>query len=216
MSGSAAADAGTTRGQILAAADRLFHERGFERTSFADVAQAVGISRGNFYYHFRSKDEILAAVIARRRAATAAMLEQWQAGEAEPAARIRCFVHMLLANRAEIVAHGCPVGTLCAELARLDHAARGEANALFALFRDWLETQFTQLGADRELAGRQAMHLLARSQGVAALANALQDELFLREEVRQLERWLEECLVGLAQRNAAAPRAGRRRAKVMK
>ncbi|HEY7886322.1 MAG TPA: helix-turn-helix domain-containing protein, partial [Cellvibrionaceae bacterium] len=52
--------------KIVAAADRLFYERGFDATSFADIAEAVQISRGNFYYHFKTKDDILDAVIARR------------------------------------------------------------------------------------------------------------------------------------------------------
>ena len=56
-------DARGTREHIVRAADELFYKQGFEHTSFADVAHAVGISRGNFYYHFKTKDEILAAVI---------------------------------------------------------------------------------------------------------------------------------------------------------
>lgn len=47
-----------TRARIVAEADRLFYERGYEATSFADVADAVGISRGNFYHHFKSKDTL--------------------------------------------------------------------------------------------------------------------------------------------------------------
>ena len=53
----------TTREHIVAAADQLFYRQGFEHTSFSDIADAVQISRGNFYYHFKSKDEILDAVI---------------------------------------------------------------------------------------------------------------------------------------------------------
>lgn len=64
--------------QIVEAADRLFYQRGFEATSFADIAEALSLSRGNFYYHFKTKDEILAAVIARRLASTSAMLEAWE------------------------------------------------------------------------------------------------------------------------------------------
>jgi len=55
-----------TRDQIIDAADLLFYRQGFERTSFAHIAGAVKISRGNFYHHFRTKDEILAAVIDLR------------------------------------------------------------------------------------------------------------------------------------------------------
>lgn len=137
----------STREQIVAAADHLFHAQGYDHTSFADVAEAVGISRGNFYYRFRSKDEILQAVVARRQAATGALLARWQAEGSNPTSRIARFIRMLLDNREQIIAHGCPVGSLCAELARLQHAARPEANALMELFGDWQASQFGELGA---------------------------------------------------------------------
>ncbi len=53
----------TTRDRIVQAADQLFYRQGFEHTSFSDIADDVQISRGNFYYHFKTKDEILDAVI---------------------------------------------------------------------------------------------------------------------------------------------------------
>jgi len=185
-----------TRQQIVDAADRLFYERGFEATSFAGIAGEVGLSRGNFYYHFRTKDEILDAVIAQRLARTGAMLEGWEQDGLSPADCIRSFVHILIMNRAKIMAHGCPVGTLCNELAKLDHAAQGDAARLFTLFRDWLRRQFTRLGRAAD-ADALALHLLMRSQGVATLATAFRDEDFIRREVADMETWLE------AQRPAA-------------
>lgn len=182
--------AATTRQQVIEAADRLFYERGFEATSFADIAGAVQISRGNFYYHFKTKDEILDAVIALRFAHTRAMLEDWETLSPEPAARIESFIHLLAANRASIMARGCPVGTLCQELAKLDHLARPAATGLFALFREWLARQFVALGHGSESALVLAEHLLARSQGVATLANAFRDEAFVAREVAALEEWL--------------------------
>jgi AcrR family transcriptional regulator len=132
----------TTRGQIVEAADQLFYRQGFEHTSFTDIADAVQISRGNFYYHFKSKDEILDAVIELRLANTRQMLDRWVIEGAGPADRIRSFIHILLANRAEIKRYGCPVGTLSTELAKLGHPAQSEANELFTLFRAWLRRQF--------------------------------------------------------------------------
>lgn len=187
----------STRDAIAEAADRLFYEKGYEATSFADVAGAVGISRGNFYYHFRSKDEILRAVIARRLQSTERMLAQWEEESDDPAGRIRCFIDILIANRAKIVLHGCPVGTLCTELAKLDHAARGQASDVFTLFRTWLRRQFTALGHGAE-ADTLAMHVLARSQGVATLASAFHDESFIDDEVSALHDWLD----GLTRRAA--------------
>ena len=67
-----------TRTKIIEAADTLFYQRGFEYRSFADLADMVQISRGNFYHHFRTKDEILAAVIAIRAEITRAMLQKWE------------------------------------------------------------------------------------------------------------------------------------------
>ncbi|MFC5066632.1 TetR/AcrR family transcriptional regulator [Flaviflagellibacter deserti] len=180
----------TTREHIVEAADRLFYEQGYEHTSFADIAGAVKISRGNFYYHFRTKDEILDAVIELRLANTRSMLDQWEAGGAHPTDRIRGFINILIQNRTKIMRHGCPVGTLCNELAKLDHVAQGAASRIFNLFRDWLCRQFEQLGRAAE-ADALALHLLARSQGVASLANAFRDEDFIRREVEQMYDWLD-------------------------
>jgi AcrR family transcriptional regulator len=182
-----------TRDQIIEAADRLFYSQGFEHTSFADIASAVKISRGNFYYHFKTKDEILDAVIALRLENTRTMLERWEGEGGDPADRIRCFINILIANRTSIMAHGCPVGTLCAELAKLDHAAQRQAGELFTLFRDWLSRQFVALGRKAD-ADRLAMHLLARSQGVATLASTFHDETFIRQEVEQMHGWLDACI----------------------
>lgn len=181
----------TTRDHIVEAADQLFYQRGYEHTSFADIADLVRISRGNFYYHFKTKDEILGAVIEARLARTKTMLAQWEIEGANPADRIRSFIHILIANRADIKRYGCPVGTLCSELAKLGHGSQAEANKLFTLFRIWLGRQFTQLGCER--ADTLAMHLLARSQGVATLASAFRDEAFIRREVEQMQEWLEFC-----------------------
>jgi TetR/AcrR family transcriptional regulator, transcriptional repressor for nem operon len=178
-----------TRNHIVEAADLLFYRQGYEHTSFADIAGAVRISRGNFYYHFKTKDEILDAVIEARIAGTRAMLDQWEIEGGTPADRIKSFINIMIANRADIKRYGCPVGTLCSELAKLNHAAHGEANKLFTLFRVWLRRQFTLMGArDADIL---AMHLLARSQGVATLANAFHDEKFIRQEAKEMCDWLD-------------------------
>jgi TetR/AcrR family transcriptional regulator, transcriptional repressor for nem operon len=179
-----------TRECIVEAADRLFYEQGFEHTSFAQIAQAVGISRGNFYYHFKTKDDILDAVITHRLARTSSMLDNWEVQGDSPSDRIRSFIGILMMNRAKIKRYGCPVGTLCTELAKLNHPAKENANQLFSLFRVWLRRQFELLGREQD-ADALAMHLLAFSQGVATLANAFEDEGFVDSEVSSLNAWLD-------------------------
>ena len=182
----------TTRDRIVEAADQLFYRQGYEHTSFSDIADAVQISRGNFYYHFKSKDEILDAVINLRLANTRQILGQWEIKGETPADRIRSFIQIQIVNQAKIMLFGCPVGTLSTELAKLNHASRAEANGLFMLFRNWLREQFILLGREAD-ADMLAMHLLARSQGVATLANAFHDEDFIKREVEQMCDWLRSC-----------------------
>jgi TetR/AcrR family transcriptional repressor of nem operon len=184
-----------THGQIVEAADRLFYERGYEHTSFSDIARDVKISRGNFYYYFKTKDEILDAVIARRLAATQQMLDAWEQAGDTPEKRIQSFTHILIQNQAKIMLHGCPVGTLCGELAKLKHPSKEDAARLFTLFRDWLARQFEILGRQQD-ADMLAMHLLSRSQGVAALANAFHDQSFIRTEVDLMDEWLTQQIPG--------------------
>lgn len=179
----------SARSRIVEVADRLFYEQGFEATSFADIATDAGLSRGNFYYHFKSKDDILAAVISLRMERTREILAAWESETPDPASRLLAFANILIANRAKIMAHGCPVGTLCAELAKLEHGAQNEAAAIFTLFRDWLSRQFVALGHS-ENADTLAMHVLMRSQGVASLATAFRDEAFIAREVEALAAWL--------------------------
>lgn len=182
--------ASETREKIISAADKLFYERGFEYTSFADIAEAVQISRGNFYYHFKTKDEILDAVITRRYQDRADLLENWAQTSQSPKQSISKFIHILIMNNQKIRAYGCPIGTLHSELSKLGHPGETGARDLFDLFRFWLTERFKEMGRDTD-AGGLALHLLARSQGVATLANAYPDEPFLEQEVEQMIAWLE-------------------------
>lgn len=81
---------------------------------------------------------------------------------------------------------------LCAELAKLGHRNRAEANAIMELFRTWLRGQFVRMGRAKD-ADALAMHLLARTQGVAVVAQSLRDKAFLQQEVEQMLRWVAAC-----------------------
>ena len=54
-----------TRSRILAEALALFNERGERNVTTGTIAESLGISPGNLYYHFRNKDEIVAALMRR-------------------------------------------------------------------------------------------------------------------------------------------------------
>ncbi|PYE87243.1 TetR/AcrR family transcriptional regulator [Phyllobacterium leguminum] len=184
-----------TREEIVGVADDLFYRRGYEHTSFADIADVVKISRGNFYHHFKTKDDILDAVIQKRLADRRAMLDRWEIDGKTPEERISRFIDILIVNGEKIKRYGCPIGTLTSELAKLNHAAQADANGLFALFRTWLRDQFAALGRKAD-ADALAMHLLVQSQGVATLFNAFQDQDFVEREVSGMKEWLRDIAAG--------------------
>lgn len=181
-----------TRKAIVECADQLFYQQGFTHTSFASIAAAVGISRGNFYHHFKSKDDILHAVLELRLERTRELLQQWQQDGETPKDRLCCFIKILTANWAKIKLYGCPVGSLTLELSKIEHPALGQANKIFEVFREWLEGQFRQAGL-RDEANEYSMRLLAFSQGVATVASAYRDKAFVEREIDQMCEWVQSC-----------------------
>jgi AcrR family transcriptional regulator len=57
------ADDAGRRGQLIRESARLFREKGFEATSVRDIAAATGLQSGSWVYHFKTKQDILAAVM---------------------------------------------------------------------------------------------------------------------------------------------------------
>jgi AcrR family transcriptional regulator len=51
------------RNELIAKSARLFREKGYEKTTVRDIAAAVGMQAGSWFYHFKSKQEILVAVM---------------------------------------------------------------------------------------------------------------------------------------------------------
>ncbi len=59
-------DAEERRNEILDIAEKMFLEKGFENTSTVDIATSINIAKGTLYYHFKTKNEIMNAIIDRR------------------------------------------------------------------------------------------------------------------------------------------------------
>ena len=65
------------REKILNTATQLFIQKGSEKTSMQDIAQTAGISKGAIYHHFKSKDEIVLAVMRSRQELMEEEMKQW-------------------------------------------------------------------------------------------------------------------------------------------
>ncbi|MEJ3654709.1 helix-turn-helix domain-containing protein [Actinomycetes bacterium KLBMP 9759] len=70
-----------TRAQIRAVALEMFAERGYDKTSLREIAERLGVTKAAVYYHYRTKEEILASLFDEHLAAMDAIIE-W--GKAQP------------------------------------------------------------------------------------------------------------------------------------
>lgn len=178
-----------TRADIVACAKKLFYEQGYEGTSFSDIVVGAGLFRGNIYHYFKTKDDILKAVIDQHLDDFRALLAGWQTLHADPKARLVEFVNMVVSREQELVQYGCPIGSLNTELGKDRQELQQSARALFDLFRDWLAAQLEALGHADE-ADTLALHLLGRAQGIAVIAHVYRDAALLQRETERLVTWI--------------------------
>lgn len=120
-----------TRNRILAAAGRLFRRDGYEATSIDSVMAEIGLTRGGFYRHFRSKAALFAE-IARSDHHLVRLLERREGATPDAlSAGARSILDFYLApDNREIVARRCTFAALTIDAGRGPHEVReafGEA-----------------------------------------------------------------------------------------
>ena len=110
------------RERLVAAAMQLLYEQGAERTTLADIAKAADVPPGNVYYYFKTKDDVIAAVIGAHAQQVKTTLAAIDARHQSPKSRLKSLVREFAAQSETIAQFGCPLGSLCSEL---DKRARG-------------------------------------------------------------------------------------------
>lgn len=93
-----AGDESGLRQELIKASAHLFRTQGYERTSVRDIAAAVGIQSGSWFYHFKTKQEILLAVMSEGFAKATAEIERIAAQELPARERFRQMVATHLAT----------------------------------------------------------------------------------------------------------------------
>ena len=176
------------RGRLVAAARRTVHERGVEQTTLALVAAAADVPVGNVYYYFKTKDELLAAVLDSYDN-DYPKLDSVLARHRTPKARLKALVRTWTSAQDRIVRYGCPIGSLCSELDKRDDEIAGKAADVLGRLISVAQEQFEQLG--RRDARELAVALVAAYEGAALLTNTLRDPTILVNEARRLERWID-------------------------
>jgi TetR/AcrR family transcriptional regulator, transcriptional repressor for nem operon len=143
----------STRERLIAAALRLFGEKGYLSTSVADVQRESDCHSGSFYHFFPTKQDLLLAVLERYRTGIVPMLiEPAWADVHDPIERIFALLarYRMLLDMSRC-AYGCPIGSLALELHEPDPAVR---HLLASNFTGWIDQVENCLVDARKVLGR--------------------------------------------------------------
>lgn len=188
--GSRAHERAGKRDRLVDAASQLFYEQGVERTTIADIAAAADVPLGNVYYYFKTKDELVEAVVSTRiadiEATHAALAERYDT----PADRLKALFRELSGQADMIAERGCPIGSLCTELSKRVTGPEANSGKLMQALIDGAEQQFQELG--RPDAHELAVAMITAYQGTAVLAHATASPELMRRESDRVERWIDE------------------------
>ena len=187
-----------TRDQILNAAARLIHVQGYQSTSLDDVLRESGVGKGNFYYYFKSKEDLGYAIIDR---ITQGFVERslgpaFADASADPVEQIHGFLDRVLdAQRQRKCVGGCVMGNLAAELSDVHEGFRQRLAGIFDVWRTRLAETVTRgqargrLRADMD-ASRVAQFLVAGLEGSMLLSKVTRDITVMERCVEELKRHL--------------------------
>jgi TetR/AcrR family transcriptional regulator, transcriptional repressor for nem operon len=127
-----------TRDRIVEEAMRLFWEHGYERTAISDIIAAAGVRSGSLYHFFKTKEELLIAVLEGYLEGLAPqVMEPAFASTADPVERVFA---VLERYRQGILMTGfryrCPIGSLALEMQNASDRARELVNRNFEGWRE--------------------------------------------------------------------------------
>src|SRR3954463_9840294 len=111
----------TTRQRIVEAAGRRFKQDGIDGAGVASVMSDAGLTNGAFYGHFKSKEDLVANVLADQLRAQRQSFDAQPSDPAGPQAVIRSY---LPARHRDQCADGCPSAALIDEIVRRPAATR--------------------------------------------------------------------------------------------
>jgi TetR/AcrR family transcriptional repressor of nem operon len=167
-----------TRERLLRETEVLLRTKGYAAFSYADLAARIGIRKASIHHHFRTKEELGAALIDTYLVKFEADLAQILGQEREAIPRLRRYAGFFTASMREGMMPLC--GALSAETAALPLAMQQRVRHFFELHLVWLRTVLKEgvkageLGPDLDV-GETASLVLSALEGASLVAWALKD-----------------------------------------
>jgi TetR/AcrR family transcriptional regulator, transcriptional repressor for nem operon len=180
--------------KILSVAARFFRERGSDTSGIGTVMRKVGLKKGGFYRHFKSKDDLFVEAVARALDETGRAMVEVAKSAPEGQALRAIIEHYLSVGHANSPGTGCVRAALGPELARKPLAVRRRIEALLEAYRERF-VPFVS-GKTREEKQAKIRVLFPSMAGVLMMSRVSPDpqrrEQFLMEARRFFIKWFAE------------------------
>ncbi len=158
-----------TRDELIDVARRFFSEYGYHGTGLADIQAATGLTKGAFYHHFATKEELALAVLESARADYANRLIEPAMLAPTPGARIAALLEGAVRLNAQPDWCNCQMMmTLCTELTAADDRLRNVVMAMQSSMYELWERLLTEAHASGE-----ANPAIAPALGAQLLVNTI-------------------------------------------
>src|SRR3954452_9006248 len=105
------------RERLVASAEDLLHRCGTEGPTLAQIAEAADVPAGNVYYYFKTRDDLVRAVVDARHEEITSLLAEFDR-RATPKARLKALARQWSSQDVLVADHGCPLGSLSCELSK--------------------------------------------------------------------------------------------------
>ncbi|WP_407572827.1 TetR/AcrR family transcriptional regulator [Deinococcus altitudinis] len=170
----------TKRTQIVAAALQHYRTFGVGGTTLKNVSEASTVPLGNLYYYFKTRSELLLAVLDECERELFRLLQSL--APLEPAAWLAGYFEWLLAAPDAAARLGCPFGALALELRALHDPAAERAASIVETYFAAVSVQMNAL----QLPAAAADDLFIAVQGTYAVARVKGDAAFFRRNMQRL------------------------------
>jgi len=193
-----------TRSRILSAATKLFYGEGIRTVSVDAVAARAGVTKRTLYYHFKSKDSLVAAYLEARDQPNLDLFKQWFAeAEGGTAARVEAIFRNLARSARHPKWKGCGFLRTSAELANMPgHPAIRIGAAHKKKVEDWLRGSFEVEGAGHAAALARQVAVLLDGSFVAVLLH--RDPSYMETAGQAAASLITAALAGAVRKRASA------------
>ncbi len=186
----------TTREEILDTSVKMMLQKGYNATSVGEICKAINLTKGGFFYHFSSKEELASETLKHFWRPMKNFLENGLSQVSiDPLQRIFYFIDLIIEDLKKAPSNSCLFGNLAQELSYTHEQLRKECDAAFTwwseiIMRELETAKKIYIPEDNVNIQSLADHFLVVYEGTLILAKAKQDDAVIATQLEHYKHYI--------------------------